>query len=123
MVSMPITPAPTTTIHDGTLSEDLGGIDNRFPVELDRRRPRRLGADADDELVAMDPGAGALIVDEADGVASTNLAVPTSIATWLRVSRFRMTSISRLTTCAIRDETSEMVMSCLTRYAWPYSSR
>ena len=34
-----------------------------------------------------------------------------------------MTSISRLTTCAIRDDTSAMVMSCLTRYACPYSSR
>src|SRR6476659_11003688 len=58
--SMPITPAPTTTIDDHhhrrrhlVHAEDLVGIDNRFPVELDRRRPRRLGADADDELVAM----------------------------------------------------------------------
>ncbi len=50
---------------------------------------------------------------------STNFAVPTSIATWLRASWLRMTSISRFTTWAIRDETSEMVMSCFTRYAWP----
>ena len=41
--------------------EDLIGVDDRLAVEFDGRWPGRFGADPDDELVAADQRAGAVV--------------------------------------------------------------
>ena len=55
--SIPITPAPTTTMVRGTSVhvQDAVGVDDPLVVEVDARRAGRPGADGDHDLVGGDP--------------------------------------------------------------------
>ena len=49
-------------------AQDLIGVDDRLAVEVDGRRPRRLGADRDDDLVGAELVLVAVVVDDDDRV-------------------------------------------------------
>ncbi len=115
--SIPITPAPATTIDRGTLSRctipsesitvrssnsTVSGRAGRVPVAMTTwsalaRRTRPV------------PSSISTVCG------STKLPVPVMILTRLRVSWLRTTSISRPTTWLVRAARSAMVMSSLTR--------
>ena len=115
--SIPITPAPATTIERGTVcrwtipsesmtvrssNSTLGGRAGRVPVAITilsavarRTRPSPLSTST--------------------VCGSMKLPVPVMLATRLRESWLRTTSISRPTTWLVRAARSAMVMSSLTR--------
>ncbi len=115
--SMPITPAPATTIERGTFSRwtivsesitvrssnsTLAGRAGRVPVAITilSALARRL---------RPSPASTSIVCG------STNLPVPVRTVTRLRDSWLRTTSISRPTTWVVRAARSAMVMSSLTR--------
>ena len=120
--SMPITPAPTTTIDGGTWSM------SRIWSESTTVRPSKSTVDGRAGLVPaamMNFSAVYLALVAVRRRRTTielgplNRAVPTSMCTWLRASWLRMTSISRPITCWVREVRSETVISSLSRYDWP----
>ena len=116
--SMPITPAPTTTIELGTcwicstLSESstrsssnstCDGRAGRVPVAMTIFSA---------VTVLWSPRAVPCTVTVCG---SSKWAVPPRISTWLRSSWLRMISTSRPTTCWVRASRSPIVISDLTR--------
>ena len=107
--SMPITPAPTTTIESGTCSSCS------TPSESSTRSPSNSTCDGRAGLVPV-----AITILSAVTVSwsprtvpstltvcgSSNWAVPPRMSTWLRSSWLRMISISRPTTCWVRASRS-----------------
>ena len=74
--SMPITPAPTTTIERGTLSRLMMPSESMIVllVEGHAGRPGRLGAGGDDDLVRGDLAGPAAAVVDLDGVRPDEVA-------------------------------------------------
>ena len=116
--SMPITPAPTTTMEFGTCSS------RRTLSESSTRASSNSTCDGRAGLVpvARTIFSAVTVLWSPRAVpctltvcGSSKCAVPPRISMWLRSSWCRMTSTSRPTTCWVRASRSPIVISALTR--------
>jgi hypothetical protein len=115
--SMPITPAPTTTMVGGTWSR------SRIWSESTTVRPSKstvvgragLVPTATTNLSAVTRRSVPSSAVTTTAFGSAKRAVPMIICTWLRASWLRITSISRPITCWVRAVRSPTVISSFNR--------
>ncbi len=115
--SMPITPAPATTMDRGTLSSCRIPSESMIVRSSNATVFGRAGLVpvAMTMLAAVHSRARPFRSQISIEVGLVNRAVPVRIVTRLRVSWLRTTSFSRLTTWWVRAVRSAMVISSLTR--------
>ena len=116
--SMPMTPAPTTTMEPGTCCMPSTPSESMTWLPSNSIWAGRAGL----VPVAMTMFSAVTVLwsprvspSTATVCSSRNRAVPPRMSTWLRSSWLRITSTSRPTTCAVRASRSAMVISDLTR--------
>ena len=119
--SMPITPAPATTIERGTRSRWTRPSESMMVLSSKATLAGRAGS-----VPVATTIFSALVLRVRPAPSSTSIswgpakeAVPGMIVTRLRVSWARTTSFSLVTTCLVRAVRSAMVISSLTRYDCP----
>ena len=115
--SMPMTPAPATTMVRGTCSRCTMPSESMIVRSSNATLAGRAG-----RVPTAITTASAVTVRTRPCPSSTstvlgpaNRALPARIVTRLRDSWLRTTSVSRLTTCWVRAARSAMVISSLTR--------
>ena len=119
--SMPITPAPTTTIERGTRSRWMMPSESMIVLSSKATLDGRAGL----VPVAMTILSAVTLrvrpppSSTSTACGPTKWAWPGMIVTRLRASWLRTTSLSRLTTCVVRAVRSAIVISSLTRYDCP----